>query len=43
MLFRSDKTRKDLGWEPKVNMEIALKNIFDAYRSHVADARSLMD
>ena len=38
-----DNTRKDLGWEPKVNMETALKNIFDAYRSHVADARSLMD
>jgi nucleoside-diphosphate-sugar epimerase len=38
-----DNTRKDLAWEPKVDMETALKNIFDAYRSHVADARSLMD
>ena len=38
-----DNTRKDLGWEPKVNMETALKNIFDAYRTHVADARNLVD
>src|SRR6185503_14884520 len=38
-----DNTRKDLAWEPKVDMETALKNIFDAYRTHVADARDLMD
>jgi nucleoside-diphosphate-sugar epimerase len=38
-----DNTRNDLGWEPKVDMQTALKNIFDAYRTHVADARSLMD
>ncbi|MEO8166249.1 MAG: bifunctional UDP-4-keto-pentose/UDP-xylose synthase [Betaproteobacteria bacterium] len=38
-----DNTRKDLDWEPKVSMDIALSNIFNAYRSHVAEARSLMD
>ncbi|HZP93185.1 MAG TPA: bifunctional UDP-4-keto-pentose/UDP-xylose synthase [Burkholderiales bacterium] len=38
-----DNTRQDLGWEPKVTMQEALKKIFDAYRTHVADARSLMD
>jgi nucleoside-diphosphate-sugar epimerase len=38
-----DNTRRELGWEPKVNMKDALKNIFDSYRGHVADARSLMD
>ena len=27
-----ENTCKELGWEPKVNMEQALKNIFDAYR-----------
>jgi nucleoside-diphosphate-sugar epimerase len=38
-----DNTRKELGWRPRVNMETALKHIFDAYRSHVAEARRLMD
>src|SRR3954447_6384128 len=38
-----ENTRKDLAWEPKVSMDIALKNIFDAYRGHVADARNLVD
>jgi len=38
-----ENTRKDLTWEPKVNMEQALKNIFDAYRGSVAEARGLVD
>jgi hypothetical protein len=33
----------DLGWKPRVNMQQALKNIFDAYRGHVAEARHLVD
>ena len=36
-------TCKDLGWQPQVDMPTALKNIFDAYRAHVADARDLVD
>ena len=38
-----DNTRKDLGWQPKVDMQTALRNIFDAYRGHVADARNLVN
>lgn len=34
-------TMKDLGWAPKVDMPTALKHIFDAYRTHLADARDL--
>jgi nucleoside-diphosphate-sugar epimerase len=34
-------TMKDLGWAPTVDMKTALKHIFDAYRSHLADARDL--
>ena len=36
-------TMADLGWKPRVNMKDALKNIFDAYRGHVAEARQLVD
>jgi nucleoside-diphosphate-sugar epimerase len=36
-------TMNDLGWKPRVNMQQALKNIFDAYRGHVAEARHLVD
>ena len=35
-------TRRDLGWRPRVPMEVALARIFEAYRHHVADARRLM-
>jgi nucleoside-diphosphate-sugar epimerase len=38
-----DNTRRELDWEPRVNMEQALRHIFDAYRGHVADARRLVD
>jgi nucleoside-diphosphate-sugar epimerase len=34
-------TMKDLGWAPKVDMQTALKHIFDAYRTHLSDARDL--
>jgi len=36
-------TMKDLGWAPTVAMDAALKNIFEAYRGHVDQARQLMD
>jgi nucleoside-diphosphate-sugar epimerase len=34
-------TMKELGWKPKVDMKAALKHIFDAYRSHIDEAREL--
>ena len=40
---RIDNTCRELGWKPKVNMKRALKNILDAYRTQVAQARRLMD
>jgi len=36
-------TCKDLAWRPKVSMQQAMKQIFDFYRGHVAEARRLMD
>lgn len=36
-------TQQDLDWTPKVSMEDALKGIFDYYRSHVANARDLVN
>ncbi len=38
-----DNTKTDLGWAPQVAMEDALARIFDAYRTHVADARTLVE
>jgi len=38
-----DNTRRDLDWEPKVDMQSALRYIFDAYRGSVAEARGLVD
>ena len=38
-----DNTCADLNWKPAVNMEDALKRIFDAYRGLVAEARRLVD
>ena len=35
-------TRSELGWEPRVGMKDALALIFDAYRSHVGEAESLV-
>jgi nucleoside-diphosphate-sugar epimerase len=40
---RIENTKRDLGWAPRVTMEEALVRIFEAYRAHVADARSLVD
>jgi len=40
---RIDNTCRELGWKPRVGMKTALKNIFDAYRTHVAQARRLME
>jgi nucleoside-diphosphate-sugar epimerase len=36
-----DNTVKELGWKPKVDMQTALKRIFDAYRGQLEDARAL--
>ena len=36
-----DNTRAELGWEPRVTMRDALKQIFDAYRGQVAEAGHL--
>ena len=38
-----NNTCLDLKWKPKIGMEQALKRIFDAYRTHVAQARRLME
>ena len=38
-----DNTCADLGWEPKIAMDDALRRIFDAYRERVADARALVE
>ena len=38
-----ENTRRELDWRPTVDMHTALRNIFDAYRNRVGDARSLMD
>jgi nucleoside-diphosphate-sugar epimerase len=38
-----DNTSADLNWRPSVNMQDALKRIFDAYRGQVAEARRLVD
>ena len=35
-------TRRDLGWQPRVAMREALRRIFDAYRTDVAEARHLV-
>jgi nucleoside-diphosphate-sugar epimerase len=38
-----DNTMNDLGWKPRVAMADALRNIFDAYRAQVQEARALVD
>jgi len=37
-----DNTRRALDWEPRIDMRTALRNIFEAYRTHVAEARELI-
>jgi nucleoside-diphosphate-sugar epimerase len=36
-------TMADLGWKPQITMQRALEEIFDAYRTHVAEARRLVE
>jgi nucleoside-diphosphate-sugar epimerase len=36
-------TMEELGWKPTTVMQDALANIFEAYRTHVAEARSLVE
>jgi nucleoside-diphosphate-sugar epimerase len=38
-----EHARKELGWEPKVDMKTALRKIFEFYRGHVAEARGLVE
>ncbi|MCS6765617.1 MAG: bifunctional UDP-4-keto-pentose/UDP-xylose synthase [Candidatus Protistobacter heckmanni] len=38
-----DNTVEELGWKPVATMDQALRKIFEAYRDHVAEARSLVD
>jgi nucleoside-diphosphate-sugar epimerase len=38
-----DGTREDLGWTPKVDLRDALARILESYRTHVAEARSLVE
>ncbi|HKV96590.1 MAG TPA: bifunctional UDP-4-keto-pentose/UDP-xylose synthase [Gammaproteobacteria bacterium] len=38
-----DHTRKELGWEPKVDMQSALRRIFEFYKGDVAEARRLVE
>ncbi len=37
-----ENTRRELGWRPRVPMNEALRRIYDAYRTHVAEARHLV-
>ncbi len=36
-------TCEELAWQPRTNMADTLRNIFDAYRGQVAEAKALMD
>ncbi len=38
-----DNTCADLDWKPRVSMQDALVNIYEAYRSQVGEARKLVD
>jgi nucleoside-diphosphate-sugar epimerase len=38
-----DDTMADLGWSPKVGLRDALARILESYRTHVADARRLVE
>jgi len=37
-----DNTRRDLRWRPRVGMRDALRRIFEAYRTQIAEARRLV-
>ncbi|MGX6567016.1 bifunctional UDP-4-keto-pentose/UDP-xylose synthase, partial [Cupriavidus necator] len=36
-------TVDELGWEPRIGMEASLRRIFEAYRTHVTEARTLVN
>jgi nucleoside-diphosphate-sugar epimerase len=38
-----DNTRSDLKWEPRVTMQEALRQIFEAYKGEIAQAGNLLD
>ncbi|VAX13817.1 UDP-glucuronic acid oxidase (UDP-4-keto-hexauronic acid decarboxylating) [hydrothermal vent metagenome] len=38
-----ENTRKELDWEPTMDVKDALRGIFEAYRHEVAEARALLD
>ena len=38
-----DNTKQDLDWKPMTTMDQALRGVFDAYRSLVADAKDLVN
>ena len=38
-----ENTRQELGWEPKVSMRDALKQIFEAYKGQISQASHLLD
>jgi nucleoside-diphosphate-sugar epimerase len=38
-----DNTKQELDWAPVVNMDDALRAVFEAYRAQVGEARALMD
>jgi nucleoside-diphosphate-sugar epimerase len=38
-----DNTKADLSWEPRVSMQDALRQIFDAYKGEIAQAGKLLD
>jgi len=35
-------TKKELGWSPRTGLRQALRQIYDAYRTHIAEARHLV-
>ena len=42
-LPKIEATMTELGWQPLINMETALRRIFESYREKVVEARSLLD
>jgi nucleoside-diphosphate-sugar epimerase len=42
-LPKIEATMTELGWKPQVDMETALRRIFESYRQKVLEAHSLLD
>ncbi len=36
-------TSEELGWAPKIDMQTAVRRIFESYRANLGDARALVD